>query len=43
MMLLKRAAPGDRKKARRLLDEARERYMQIGMPRHVEMIRTLLR
>jgi tetratricopeptide (TPR) repeat protein len=42
MMLLSRSASGDRKTARSLLDEARERYTQIGMPRHVEMIRTLL-
>jgi len=38
MMLLNRAAPGDCKRARSLLDEAHERYTQIGMPRHVEMI-----
>jgi len=43
MMLLNRAAPGDRKRARSLLDEAREIYTQIGMPRHIEMIQTLLR
>jgi len=42
MMLLNRAAPGDREKARCLLDEARERYVQIGMPRHVEIIQSLL-
>ena len=42
MMLMQRSARGDRGKARSLLDEARERYMQIGMPRHVEMIRALL-
>ena len=39
MMLMNRAARGDREKARALLDEARERYTQIGMPRHIEMSR----
>ena len=43
MMLLSRGATGDREKARSLLDEAREIYVQIGMPRHVEMIQALLR
>ena len=42
MMLLNRGARGDRGKARKLVDEARETYTQIGMPRHVEMIQTLL-
>jgi hypothetical protein len=42
MMLIDRAAPGDRKTARRLLSEALETYTQIGMPRHIEMTQTLL-
>jgi hypothetical protein len=42
MMLMKRGASGDRKKARALLEEAREVYARIGMPRHVEIIQTLL-
>ncbi len=42
MMLIDRAASGDRDKALILLSEALESYTQIGMPRHMEMIRTLL-
>jgi tetratricopeptide (TPR) repeat protein len=42
MMLIDRAAPGDRKKAQTLLREALETYSHIGMPRHVEMARALL-
>ncbi len=42
MMLIDRAAPGDRQEARRLLGKARETYAQIGMPRHIEMTDTLL-
>ncbi len=42
MMLLDRAAPGDREKARRLLDNALETYTYIGMPRHIEMTQALL-
>jgi hypothetical protein len=42
MMLLDRAASGDREKARTLLNEAMESYTQIGMPRHIEMTRILL-
>jgi tetratricopeptide (TPR) repeat protein len=42
MMLLDRAAPGDREKARELLGEARETYTSIGMHRHIEMTQTLL-
>ncbi len=42
MMLMDRAAPGDREKARRLLSEARETYAQIGMPRHIEMTQVLV-
>ena len=42
MMLIDRASPGDQEKAQTLLREALESYTQIGMPRHIEMIRTLL-
>jgi len=42
MMLLDRAAPGDREKAQTLLREALESYVYIGMPRHIEMAQTLL-
>jgi len=42
MMLLDRAAIGDREKAQMLLKEALETYTHIGMPRHIEMTRTLL-
>jgi tetratricopeptide (TPR) repeat protein len=42
MMLIDRAAPGDRKTVRTLLSEALETYRQIGMPRHIEMTQALL-
>ena len=42
MMLIDRAAPGDREKAQMLLREALERYQRIGMPRHVDLTQTLL-
>jgi hypothetical protein len=42
MMLMDRAAKGDREKARGLLDGARESYVQIGMPRHIEITDALL-
>jgi hypothetical protein len=42
MMLLDRAAPGDRVEARKLLGEARETYERIGMPRHIEIVSALL-
>jgi hypothetical protein len=42
MMLIDRAAQGDREKAQMLLNEALESYTQIGMPRHVEMTQALL-
>jgi hypothetical protein len=42
MMLIDRAAPGDRKTARTLLSEALETYTKIAMPRHIEMTQTLL-
>ena len=41
-MLLDRNSPGDRKKARDLLDTALEVYREIGMPTHVEMTEKLL-
>jgi tetratricopeptide (TPR) repeat protein len=42
MMLRDRATPGDREKARKLLREALESYTHIGMPRHIEMTKSLL-
>ena len=42
MMLRDRAAAGDRENAQTLLNEALETYTQIGMPRHIQMIQTLL-
>jgi tetratricopeptide (TPR) repeat protein len=42
MMLIDRAAAGDRVKAQTLLREALESYTQIGMPRHIQMARTLV-
>ena len=42
MMLVDRAASGDREKAKTLLGKALETYTQIGMPRHSEITRTLL-
>ena len=42
MMLMDRAARGDRQKARALLSQAFETYTRIGMPRHVEMTQALL-
>jgi len=42
MMLLDRAAAGDRKKAQTLLREALKTYTQSGMPRHIEIARALL-
>jgi hypothetical protein len=41
MMLIDRAAVGDRKKAQALLDRSSEIYTSIGMPRHIEMIQVL--
>jgi tetratricopeptide (TPR) repeat protein len=43
MMLINRAAPGDRPSAKRLLREALESYASVGMPRHIEMTQTLLK
>jgi len=42
MMLIDRAAPGDREKARTLLSEALESYQRIGMSRHIQMTQALL-
>jgi tetratricopeptide (TPR) repeat protein len=42
MMLMDRAAPGDREKAKTLLGEALLTYTRIGMPRHIEMTQALL-
>ena len=41
MMLIDRAAPGDREKAQTLLSEALESYTRIGMPRHIEITQAL--
>ncbi len=41
-MLLDRAQPGDRDKARSLLGEAIERFQRIGMPRYLESARATL-
>ena len=41
-MLLERAGPGDRDKARGMLEEAIDSYREIGMPKHVEMAESLL-
>jgi hypothetical protein len=42
MMLIDRAAPGDRAKAQTLLREALDAYTQIGMPRHIDITQALL-
>ena len=42
MMLMDRAAAGDREKAQMLLSEALEAYTHIGMPRHIELTQALL-
>jgi tetratricopeptide (TPR) repeat protein len=42
MMLLDRAASGDRENARTLLSEALETYSRIGMRRHIELAQALL-
>ena len=42
-MLLDRDAPGDQARARTLLGEAIERYEAIGMPRHLDMAREMLK
>ena len=42
MMLMDRAAPGDREEACELLSEALKTYTHIGMPRHVEMAQAFL-
>ena len=42
-MLIERNAKGDREKARAMLSEAIEGYLQIGMPRHVSIAQELLK
>jgi tetratricopeptide (TPR) repeat protein len=42
MMLMDRAAPGDRERARRLIHQAWETYEHIGMRAHCEISQTLL-
>jgi tetratricopeptide (TPR) repeat protein len=42
MMLLDRAAAGNRNQAQTLLNQALEIYTQIGMPRHLDMTQALL-
>jgi tetratricopeptide (TPR) repeat protein len=42
MMLIDRAARGDREKAHKLLREALETYTRIGMPRHIRLTQALL-
>ena len=42
MMLLDRAAPGDHENAHNMLGAALESDTRIGMPRHIEITRTLL-
>jgi tetratricopeptide (TPR) repeat protein len=42
IMLIDRAAPGNREKAQTLLREALESYERIGMLRHAEMTQTLV-
>ena len=42
MMLLDRAARGDRDKARGMLSEALESYARVGMRRHVELTQALI-
>ena len=41
-MLIDRAAPGDREKARTLIREALQSYTQIGMPQHVKLAQSLI-
>jgi hypothetical protein len=42
MMLMDRAAPDDRERARTLLSESLESYKRFGMARHGEMVGALL-
>jgi hypothetical protein len=42
MMLIDRAAQGDRERARALLNDALQSYQRIGMPGHVGLTRALL-
>lgn len=41
-MLLDRNAGDDRARAARMLAEAQARYAEIGMPRHVDLVRAAL-
>ena len=41
-MLLERDAPGDREKARRILEEAVAMFRELGMAKHLEMAETAL-
>jgi hypothetical protein len=43
MMLINRSGPGDREEARRLLSDALASYTRIGIPRHSEIMQSLLR
>jgi hypothetical protein len=42
-MLIDRDGPGDREKARALLDEAIAIYRRLGMPKHEELAAAMLR
>jgi tetratricopeptide (TPR) repeat protein len=42
MMLLDRGAEGDRERARALLSDAVATYARIGMPRHVQIVQSML-
>ena len=42
MMLIDRAATGDYQAAQGMLGEALSSYVKMGMPRHSELVRTLL-
>jgi hypothetical protein len=42
-MLIERDEPGDRERARQLLEEALDTYREVGTVRHVEMTEALLK
>jgi hypothetical protein len=42
MMLIDRGGPTERERAQPMLGQALETYTHIGMPRHLEMIQTLM-
>jgi hypothetical protein len=42
MMLIDRAAPGDRERAQAFLNDALQSYQRIGMPGHVGLTHALL-